>query len=265
MQRQLKHTRSYCSGRFTIQEAVSVLGGLHRSVSAPECARSNSSSTNSLHGLQDTSMCGSMHGNAASFGSSHSSAASSNGSECSFLHPSPTGCAGLLAANQLMSGLAQLQQQARQPQLQMQQHQQLQAAQTPLLFQPAGVCAAAPAGQQLYPAAPVPVPAYVCSEDDSSICSALLMSSGDYAMSDAAPFIVGTPTNSSYSSSTMGRRGSFNSSSSNSLMGGSCCVNADALAAAAAVGHHSSHAVPKRSPSVSYFRRGRFLVQTTMV
>jgi hypothetical protein len=278
--RQLKHTRSYCSGRFMIQEAVSVTAaGLYRSTSAPEVAGSMSSSMSSCSSLQAT--YGPFAAAMCSYGRSGSPDSSIDGS-C--MRPGNTAgsCADLAAANELMSSFMQ------QHQLSSQQQQQHAVLGYPAQGMPcpAGHHAAAAAGG-LFAFASVPLPSMLgsaSSEEEGSLVSSLLSSSD--MVSDAGHHLLqGTPlpgsnaASSRHSSDSAGRRCASNSSSSANLLS-SCCSGGPELmsaAAAAALGHHSQgplvhahshlghlHIAPKRSASMTYFRRGRFLVQTTM-
>lgn len=252
--KQLKHTRSYCSGRFTIQEAAytqGVLGPLHRSTSAPECAGGLSSSTSSCSSLQAS--CGPF-----ATAHAHSGSSSPGSSESCFAQAGAGSCAQLYAANQLMSGIVQFQQQQE-------AHLQHQAS-TGLMYHPgtgfpAGAHAAGSTGGLLSSVSvPVPVLSSASSEEEGSLMSSLTGSgAGSYLMSSDAGNFSSAPTSRQRSASSQ-RRGSGNNLLSSCYSGSAELLSA---AAAAAVGHHPHHQ-PKRSASMTYFRRGRFLVQTTM-
>jgi hypothetical protein len=257
--KQLKHTRSYCSGRFTIQEAAYIQAGvLHRSTSAPECAGHLSSSMSSCSSLQATY---------GPFAGAHGCSSSSPGSSGSFAQPGAGSCSDLYAANQLMSGMVQLQ-----------QEQQAAVQQQPgaaLMYDPGtgfpapahAAAAAAAGGLMSSVSVPVRMLSFASSDEEGSLLSSLI-SSSDYLASEAnAAAAAAGPFNSAGSS----RHNSSKRRSSGSNLLSSCCSGSaellSAAAAAAAVGHHPhqhQHMAIKRSPSMTYFRRGRFLVQTTM-
>lgn len=249
--KQLKHTRSYCSGRLTIQEAVYIPSGvLHRSTSAPECAGHLSSSLSSCNSLQDA------HG---PFAVAHGCSSSSPGSSGSFAQPGAGSCADLYAANQLMSGLVQLQHQQQAVQ------QQPGAALTyhPGAGFPAAAHAAAGGGLVSSMSVPVPMLSSASSEEEGSLMSSLI-SSSDYLASEAGAAAAGPFSSAGSSRHSSGKRRGSGSNLLSSCYSGSAEL-LSAAAAAAAVGHHQhQHMAPKRSPSMTYFRRGRFLVQTTM-
>jgi hypothetical protein len=150
---------------------------------------------------------------------------------------------------------------------------------------PAGHHAAAAAAGGLFAFASVPLPntlGSASSEEEGSFVSSLL-SSSDIASDAGHPLLMhGTPlpgSSAASSRNSSGRRCASNSSSSANLLGSCYSGSAELMsaAAAAALGHHyqgplghahshvgHQHIAPKRSASMTYFRRGRFLVQTTM-
>lgn len=250
--RQLRHTRSYCSGRFMIQEAVAVQTSmLHRSTSAPECAVAAAGGMSS-----SLSSCSSMQSLQGPFAAVQDSISPSNSESC-FAQADMVTCRDLLAANQLMSSFLQLPQH---------QHAQLAAAAPALGCQPAGGFAvpghAASGGLFATKSVPMPVLGTASSEEESSLAG-FCMSYCDCIVPEAAAPAGPSSFCCAAAVSSSKRRG--NCSSNNLLLGG--CYSADVQhVAAAAVGHHQQHQhlAPKRSPSMTYFRRGRFLVQTTM-
>jgi hypothetical protein len=256
--KQLKHTRSYCSGRFTIQEAAYIQAGvLHRSTSAPECAGHLSSSMSSCSSLQATY---------GPFAGAHGCSSSSPGSSGSFAQPGAGSCSDLYAANQLMSGLVQLQQE-QQAAVQQQPGAALMYDPGTGFPAPAHAAAAAAGGLMSSVSVPVRMLSFASSDEEGSLLSSLI-SPSDYLASEAnAAAAAAGPFNSAGSS----RHNSSKRRSSGSNLLSSCCSGSaellSAAAAAAAVGHHPhqhQHMATNRSPSMTYFRRGRFLVQTTM-
>lgn len=183
-----QHMRSYCSGRFAVQESVLVSAALVRCVSVPECCERGSLPLS----------------------------------------------ADILAANQLMSSVAAAEH----------HHHRHHAA-----------ALNAPGGHSSLLASAGSSGACSVSSEDSSASSS--SSSGGYCepLSDESCGLTASCTSSLCSSAA---------ASSSSLAHLRSFSSGDMLAAAAAAQHHhAQHAAPKRSSSVSFFRRGRFLVQTT--
>lgn len=300
--RQLKHTRSYCCGRFTVQEAVSVpaCGLLHRSVSAPECAATSASDILAAAARAASGgFCSSPGTSTPTDTSSNASSSSANFSCFAQVQQQlATGghCAELLAANQLMSGFGPSGQWGVSSAHASTDAAAAAAAAAALLY--AGVdahalAAAAPAAVAgrtgssrgtplVHSTVSVPVLGSMLSygTDNNGSSSSMmyaslvgsadcLMSEGSLAAAAAAGGCSAGPSSGwpTAGAASGGRLGSGSSTSSSMLSSCHSSGSAELLsaAAAAAAGQHQHQRMGvKRSPSVSYFRRGRFLVQTTM-